>query len=118
MKELRQKAIAYGKQFAGKKFRNEATGNHIEVTNGGIRHTVATGHDEVLRSIPALPHLLKSARLIDSQPDKRGDPNVKAVETYAAPLRLEGKRYRAVITVKVFHDGHRYYNQGLVREEG
>ncbi|MDF3115869.1 hypothetical protein SB394_02795 [Burkholderia sp. BCCIQ04A] len=116
MKELRQKAIAYGKQFAGKKFKNVATGNQIEVTNGGIRHTVATGHDEVLRSIPALPDLLTRARLIDSQPDKRGDPNVKAVETYLAPLKLDGKSYRAVITVKVFYDGHRYYNQGLVRE--
>ncbi|CAN0620490.1 LPD3 domain-containing protein [Burkholderia multivorans] len=116
MKELRHKAIAYGKQFAGKKFTNNATGNQIEVTNGGIRHTVATGHDEVLRSIPALPDLLKKARLIDSQPDKRGDPNVKAVETYSAPLKLDGKSYRALITVKVFYDGHRYYNQGLVRE--
>ncbi|MBN3744625.1 hypothetical protein G3N96_04135 [Burkholderia sp. Se-20373] len=116
MKELRQKAIAYGKQFAGKKFKNAATGNQIEVTNGGIRHTVATGHDEVLRSIPALPDLLTNARLIETQPDKRGDPNVKAVETYSAALKLDGKNYRAVITVKVFYDGHRYYNQGLVRE--
>ena len=86
MKELRQKAIAYGKQFAGKKFKNVATGNQIEVTNGGIRHTVATGHDEVLRSIPALPDLLTKARLTDSQPDKLGDPSVMAVEAWLAPF--------------------------------
>lgn len=114
MKELRQKALAYADRFIGKKYKNQATGNEITVTKTGVKHTIAGSADNLVRSIPAIPILLERAEMISRKPDKRGDPNILAVETYEAPLQMSGKTYRAILTVKQYQDGRRFYDHGLV----
>lgn len=115
MKELRAKALAYADRFIGQKFKNAATGNEIQVTKTGVKHTISGSGDGLLRTIPAIPSLLEKGTLIESVEEKGGDPNIKAVETYETPLVMEGEEHRAILTVKVYQDGRRYYDHGLVK---
>jgi hypothetical protein len=114
MKELRQKALAHAESFIGKKFTNAATGRSIVVPKTGVRHTIATGSDQLIKTVPAIPDLLKNGRLVKSEPDKRGDPNIIAVETYSAPIEIEGQQYHAIVKVKKYSDGRRFYDHGLI----
>lgn len=114
MRDLRQKALIYASRFVGKKFVNKSTGHEIQVTKTGIKHTISGSGDNLIRSIPAIPELLEKATLTSRVRDKGGDPNILAVETYMAPLGLDGKTYRAILTVKQYQDGRRFYDQGLV----
>lgn len=115
MKELRQKALAHAEQFIGKSFSNRATGNKILVTKAGVKHTVSGASDVLVRTVPAIPALLEEAKLVASAPDKRGDVNILAVETYEAPVTIDGQAHRAILTVKKYSDGRRYYDHGLVK---
>lgn len=114
MKELRQKALAHAERFIGKKFTNAATGREIIVPKTGIRHTIATGSDQLIRTVPAIPNLIKNGKLVGTKSDKRGDPNIVAVETYSAPVQIGAQQYHAIITVKRYSDGRRFYDHGLI----
>ncbi|MBN9359820.1 hypothetical protein [Herbaspirillum huttiense] len=114
MKDLRQKALAYAERFIGKRFKNAATGHEIQVTKTGVKHTLSGSGEGLAKTVPAIPDLLQRSKLVATAPDKRGDPNILAVETYEAPLMLEGKSRRAILTVKSYQDGRRYYDHGLV----
>jgi hypothetical protein len=115
IKELRQKALSYAERFIGKKFTNTVTGNKIEVTRSGVKHTIHGSGEGLIKTVPAIPDLLQHAKLIASAPDKRGDPNIHSVETYEAPLQMEGGSHRVILTVKAYQDGRRYYDHGLVK---
>ncbi|MDT6962920.1 hypothetical protein QTN24_15575 [Cupriavidus sp. SZY C1] len=115
MAELRQKAMASAETFIGKSFENRATGHHIQVTRRGVKHTISGASDTLVRSIPAIPALLENAKLVSTASDKRGDVNVLAVETYHAPIELDGQQHNAILTVKRYSDGRRYYDHGLVK---
>ncbi|WP_186288579.1 LPD3 domain-containing protein [Burkholderia gladioli] len=116
MKELRQKALAHAQaHFVGKAFSNRATGNEITVTRSGVKHTIAGASDALVRTVPAIPALLERAKLVATAPDKRGDVNVLGVETYEAPVTIDGRTHRVMLTVKHFSDGRRYYDHGLVK---
>lgn len=116
-KELRQKALDYAGRFIGQKFTNEATGNDIQVTKTGVKHTISGSGPDLLRTVPAIPDLIHSAKLVGSESDKTDDPNIKAVETYSAGLEMRGKRYEVVMTVKQYNDGRRYYDHGFMKGE-
>ncbi|MDR0457613.1 MAG: hypothetical protein LBH10_01080 [Burkholderiaceae bacterium] len=116
MSELREKAMEYAQNhFIGKTIPNELTGNAIQVPKSGVKHTIAGSGDELLRTVPAIPKLIKTAAQIGSEPEEGGDPNIKAVETYEAHIEIDGKRHRAILTVKLYRDGRRYYDHGLVQ---
>ncbi|MFM0488008.1 LPD3 domain-containing protein [Paraburkholderia graminis] len=115
MKELRQKALEHADRFIGKSFSNKATGNEIEVTRKGVKHTLAGASDTLVRTVPAIPSLLESAHLLATSPDKRGDVNVLAVETYIARIEIDGEQHSAILTVKKYSDGRRYYDHGIVK---
>jgi len=116
MGELRKKAMDYAERhFIGKKFSNEATGHEIQVPKSGIKHTIAGSSDALVRTVPAIPSLIQKATLTASGPDKDGDPNIRAVETYRAALQIDGKQHQAIMTVKLYRDGRRYYDHGLVK---
>jgi phage-related protein (TIGR01555 family) len=116
MKELRQKALAYASEhIVGKQFTNEATGHDIQVARSGVKHTISNAGDELVRTIPAIPDLIRKGKLTASDAEKGGDPNIKAVETYEAPLEVDSKQHTAIMTVKVYQDGRRYYDHGLVK---
>jgi hypothetical protein len=115
MKELRQKALQHAEAFIGKSFANRATGNEIQVTRKGVKHTLSGASDTLVRTVPAIPSLLESAKLIATASDKRGDVNVLAVETYHARIDIGGEKHDAILTVKRYSDGRRYYDHGLVK---
>jgi len=115
MKELREKALTYADRFIGKNFKNAHTGNDINVTRAGVRHTISGASDSLVRTVPAIPELLQRAKLVETAKDKRGDPNILGIEKYAAPVTIDGKTYQAMLTVKQYRDGRRYYDHGLVK---
>ncbi|TDV39539.1 hypothetical protein C7405_101658 [Paraburkholderia caballeronis] len=116
MRELRQKALAHAQEkFVGKAFSNRATGNEITVTRSGVKHTIAGASDTLVRSIPAIPAMLQSAKLVKREPDKHGRSDVLSIEVYSAPVEIGGERHEAILTVKHYVDGRRYYDHGLVK---
>ena len=115
MKELRQKALEHADRFIGKSFSNRATGNEIEVTRKGVKHTLSGASDTLVRTVTAIPSLLENAKLIATASDKRGDVNVLSVETYHAPIEIDGQHHNAILTVKRYSDGRRYYDHGIVK---
>lgn len=115
MKELRKKAMDFASRFVGKKFTNKETGNEIQVSKSGVKHTIAGASDELVRSIPAIPEMLENSTLVSSEEEEGGDPNILAVETYSSPLEIGGKSHTAILTVKQYRDGRRYYDHGLIK---
>lgn len=122
IKELRQKAKKYAKQY----FRDEQdrpicitnhNGNHIILAWSGVKHTIQGGQDFLLRTIPAVPRLLAEAVLTLVDNEKDDDPNVLAVENYEAAIRMDEKTVPVIITVKVDRQGHRYYDHAIKKED-
>lgn len=116
IKELRLNARLYAMaHLAGKQFTNESTGNHISVAMGGIKHTIAGAQDKLIKTIPAIPDLIKTANLIEIKNDKRGDSNIIAIEIYQSKLRVDKEECDIIITVKHYLDGRRYYDHGYMK---
>ena len=113
MKELREKARAFATRFIGKKFVNSATGHEIEITMKGVKHTIANANDGLIKTIPAIPDIIRTAELTETKDDKHGDANVVGVELYRAMLKVEGKDREVMMTVKHYRDGRRYYDHGF-----
>lgn len=116
MKELRNKAKDYAKRFVGKKFVNRSTGNEIEVPMSGVKHTLVGAADSLIKTIPAIPKIIQSSRLVATKEDKHNDPNIIAVEIYQAKVRVESLDKEVVMTVKHCRDGRRYYDHGYLKE--
>ena len=116
MKELRNKAKDYAKRFVGKKFVNRSTGNEIEVPMSGVKHTLAGAADSLIKTIPTIPKIIQSSRLVATKEDKHNDPNIIAVEIYQAKVRVESLDKEVVMTVKHCRDGRRYYDHGYLKE--
>jgi Large polyvalent protein-associated domain 3 len=114
MKELRTNALAYAERFTGQSFQNLSTGNLIHVGKSGVKHTLAGAQDLLVKSIPAIPALIKQSLLVKTELDKDNDHNVFAVESYGCELALEGNIYQVVLTIKLSRDGRRYYDHGLI----
>lgn len=58
-----------------------------------------------LEAISALPDLMRTARLIESSPDKDGDPFIKRVHRYRAAFRIDNKDYSVRLVVFEYTDG-------------
>ena len=116
MKELRDKAKAFAQRFIGKKFVNAATGYEIEVTMKGVKHTIANASDGLVKTIPAIPDIIRTSDLIEVRDDKHGDSNVVGIELYRATLKVEGEDRELLMTVKHYRDGRRYYDHGYLKE--
>lgn len=115
MKELRQKARLYALNFTGKSFSNRETGNEISVAMSGVKHTIAGASEDLVKTIPAIPDLIRTAKLLETKPDKHGDVNSLGVEIYQARLSVGGKEREIIMTVKHWKDGRRYYDHGYMK---
>ena len=116
MKELRDKAKAFAQRFIGMKFVNADTGYEIEVTMKGVKHTIANASDGLVKTIPAIPDIIRTSDLIEVRDDKHGDSNVVGIELYRATLKVEGEDRELLMTVKHYRDGRRYYDHGYLKE--
>ena len=113
MKELREKARAFARQFVGKTFKNRETGHEIMVSMSGVKHTIAHGNDGLIKTIPIIPDMLQAAHFLHAEKPKIADSNVLEVEKYSADVAIEGEVRRMLITVKHQTDGRRYYDHGF-----
>lgn len=115
--ELRNKARAYAKEnLAGHSFTNNDTGYEISVSMSGIRHTTNGAQEPLLKTIPALPEIIKVAKFSHEEPDKHKDPNIKKIEKYTAPIEIDGQSHTVILTVKHHADGIRYYDHGFIKK--
>lgn len=117
MKELRDKAKEYAKRFVGKKFVNRSTGHEIEVPMNGVKHTILGSNDGLIKTVPAIPKIIESAKLTETREDKHGDANIIGVEIYQSVLKIEGAEKEIIMTVKHYRDGRRYYDHGYLKTQ-
>lgn len=117
MKELRDKAKEYAKRFVGKKFVNRSTGHEIEVPMNGVKHTISGSNDGLIKTVPAIPKIIESAKLTETREDKHGDANIIGVEIYQSVLKIEGAEKEIIMTVKHYRDGRRYYDHGYLKTQ-
>ena len=117
MKELRDKAKEYAKRFVGKKFVNRSTGHEIEVPMNGVKHTISGSNDGLIKTVPAIPKIIESAKLTETREDKHGDANIIGIEIYQSVLKIEGAEKEIIITVKHCRDGRRYYDHGYLKTQ-
>ena len=113
MKDLRDKAKEYAKRFVGHKFVNAETGHEIEVSMSGVKHTISGAQDSLIKTIPAIPDIVKTAKFLHTEEPKKEDTNVLGVEKYYADVKIEGATHRMLVTVKHQTDGRRYYDHGF-----
>lgn len=83
------------KHFQGKPFTNRDTGWVITVGKRG-RDKLTSGKDAThYNSVVELPKLIEQSVLAESHADRGGDPNIRAVHRFYAPIELRGILYRA-----------------------
>ena len=66
-----------------------------------------------IEALRALPDLLDRAVLVESVADRAADPNIRAVHRLYAAVEIDGKPYRAKLTVKETVTGRRFYDHRL-----
>ncbi|PWR24987.1 hypothetical protein [Zavarzinia aquatilis] len=64
-------------------------------------------------AVRALPELLDRAILIETRADRKKDRNILAVHRLYAPLQLDGRLYRVLLTIKDTTAGRRFYDHRL-----
>ena len=114
LKELRQKAKECAGRFAGKKFVNQDTGCEIIAAMSGIKHTIANAGEDLIKTVPYIPEIIRTAKLLHTAADKNGDPNILNIEIYRSTIRVEGRQRDVAMTVKHYRDGRRYYDHGFM----
>ena len=101
-------------------YSNEATGWTIAVSKGSIDKGLSGPREsprEHIESVVALPEMLRTAKLIETRPDRRADPNIRAIHIFRSPLRIGATDYQVRLTVKETTDRRLYYDHSLTRFE-
>lgn len=103
----------------GREFQNGPTGDVIQVANTGVEKiTSGARSQEHFQSVTAIPDLLQNAIRTETHRDLKGNrPDIVAVHRYVAPLDLEGKIFRAKLTVFETKDGRKLYDHSLTEIE-
>ena len=109
-------------------YRNDSTGWDLELNHAGIKHSVgaaaSSGHGLAqIEAVKHLPELIKSAVLVESHPDMKGD-SVQRIHRFFSPLQLGDKAYAVKIIVKEFEgkriaeieDVRRVYDASIAKE--
>ncbi|MBF0487680.1 MAG: hypothetical protein HQK98_05910 [Nitrospirae bacterium] len=95
---------------------NKDTGWKIDITGKGIKESTSKdrlAHIDQIEAIRAIPELLENAVLVETRPDRDNNPDIKNIHRFYAPLELEGKLYRAKLTVRETANGKKYYDHSL-----
>ncbi|MBF0311460.1 MAG: hypothetical protein HQL56_18245, partial [Magnetococcales bacterium] len=118
MPEFRLKARSFAnRNFVGKTFVNRDSGDRIEVTVAGVKHALAKSSEDLVRSVVALPELLREARKTATETDKDNDVNTLAVHKYEVGLQIGERSFDVVIVAKERTDGHKYYDHSFKKEK-
>ncbi|RME95140.1 MAG: hypothetical protein D6766_04070 [Verrucomicrobia bacterium] len=104
----------------GQSFLNLDTGQPITVHKSSLEHGFSHFGVANVKLVPALPALIRHAVRVATEPHRPPTPQVLAVETYLAALRLGDQLFRVKFRVKVFPSNLRLYDHQTVllwREE-
>lgn len=93
---------------------NLATDQEISLPWQGLKHAISNANDPELRLIPALPELLRAARLQESLPDKADRPDIVAAHRFVVKARLGDEVLDVGIVVREHRDGHRFYDHFII----
>jgi hypothetical protein len=119
MRQLGRKAEAwYRDNLLGTTVKNDETGITIEFDNTGASKTAGRKGDILYRSVVALPQILKSGKLVASEPDRRGRKQIKAVHKFRADVQLDGEVYSLIATVRERTDGTFHYDLSKAADLG
>ncbi|MGH8562699.1 MAG: PLxRFG domain-containing protein [Gammaproteobacteria bacterium] len=113
-------ALRYALDRLRGSYRNRDTGWDISVARAGLEKALShSGRPSNLHlnAVRALPGLLDHAVLAESKPDAEGDPNIRAIHRFYAPLRVGKSLYRVKLTVKETTLGKKFYDQSLTEIE-
>jgi hypothetical protein len=102
--------------FRGNVFVNKSIHQSIHVSRDGLGEwkTVTKSREQAL-SIRMLDTFLEDGIFWKEEPPKNHDPNIEKVIYLRQQCRINGKDYRAIITIKVYkaEGRHKYYHHYL-----
>ena len=115
LEETRRAARTYALETLKGDVENRDTGWSISIQNQGLskateRGATRTDYFEVLQSLHSL---LENAVLVETQPDRRQRPDIKAVHVFYAPVQVVDSPYLVKLTVREHADGRRFYDHGV-----
>ncbi|HEY6984134.1 hypothetical protein [Reyranella sp.] len=111
-RELRRLARDAYNKFIKTTVKNEVTGHAIEFDALGQKKTLTVG-EELIRLVPHLPELLRTAEPMGPpRPDKLGRPDIVAWHAFRKVVRVDGKPFAVVMTVRETGDGKFHYSLG------
>ncbi len=125
LKQYKKNALEYGKNLQGE-YTNKDTGRTIQLQrgrkNGGLKEILQhdTLNDTVqIKSVAAIPSIIKNAIYIDSSEnqDVQKNPNVVAYHYYICGLKIGSEDYTVRMVEAEEKDGNRYYDHKLTHIE-
>ncbi|MBF0488840.1 MAG: hypothetical protein HQK98_11845, partial [Nitrospirae bacterium] len=103
-----------------KTFVNEDSGWGIDIASKGIKK-IRSGDRltplDHLEAVRAIPDLIKNAVLAETRPDRDNNPDIKNIHIFYAPLEIDGKLYRAKLTVMESANSKKFYDHSLTELE-
>ncbi|MCX8092458.1 MAG: class I tRNA ligase family protein, partial [Verrucomicrobiae bacterium] len=96
-------------------FLNLDTGWNIYVQKSSLEHAFSNRGLQNIKLVPALPRLLRHAVLVGTEFHRPPAPDVRAVHTFLALLKLGFRLYRVTFTVKELASGRKLYDHQAVR---
>lgn len=119
MRQLGKKAEAwYRNNLVGQKVTNTDTGWSIGFTNRGAKKIGSRKGDDLFRMVPALREIVEKGRVVASEPDSKGRPEIKAIHKIAATVMLDGVAKDVVATIRETNEGSFHYDLGKDVSDG
>jgi len=106
--------LARERRYFEQPFPNDDTGWLITVRKSSIEHVFLNRGIENIKTIPALPDLLRAAIHVACLKHQPAAPEVRRVHLFYGALRIGSQLYRVKFTVKEFLDGLKLYDHQAV----
>lgn len=121
--EVRKAALRWALDNIRGSYRNDETGWDIEVRREGLEKIASAGKraERIARAhfdaITAIPETLKFARLVESRPDRGGNPDIRQIHIFRSGLTVGDQSFNVRLTVKETIQGKRLYDHSLTEIE-
>ena len=111
-------ALSWIKNNLRGEYRIDDTGETVQISKVGAKEVTSHSRtDEAhLKSISAIPDMLKHAIFIDEMPNAKGNSKFDSYRYYAVGLNIDGVPYTAKIVIGV-KQGKKYYDHRLTQLE-
>ena len=89
----------------------------IRIATSGIKKTLSHSRtEEEVKSVAAIPDLLKKSVHLGTEADRKGRQDMKAVHKFAGAVSIVGKHYDVVVVIREVSNGIFYYDHILIKE--